>query len=207
MDGNPDVGRLETIIDSEIMDCSSKRPEPLVEFRRRVSNDECRWTTPEHNWKMDNFWEETGSNFEANMLKVKASLWLLGHAGTSTLGVEQLNNLGIIETIVFLAEKCPYYPVRATAVYVLNLIATTRHGADILTSLDWPCIRRKRGDQWQVIPPASNPFPTPSPTPIQRHHRSLSDGKTEFPESIIRRTRNRSESAATDFESRRCILL
>lgn len=89
--------------------------------------------------------------------------------------------------------------------YALSLIATTRVGADALSTFDWPCVRHRRGDHWPVVPP-TNRYPAPSPIPIQRHHRSLSDGKPELPEPVARRTRNRSESAATDLEARRYAL-
>ncbi|KOC64221.1 Rapamycin-insensitive companion of mTOR [Habropoda laboriosa] len=145
------------------------------------------------------------ANLNKRILKMKSALWVLGHAGTSAAGVEQLNHLGIIELIASIAETCSYYVVRATAMYALSLIGTTRAGADALSSFEWPCVRHRRGDHWPVVSPTSR-YPAPSPIPIQRHHRSLSDGKPELPEPVARRTRNRSESAATDLEARRYAL-
>ena len=202
--------RLETIIDSEVMELSEtqspQKMDSLMEIRRKLSLDESRRTTPERSWKGEpEIRDDNSINFEGRLLKVKAALWILGHAGTSAEGVEQLKHLGIIEMLTTMAETCPYYPVRATAMYSLSLIATTRAGADVLLTLNWPCVRYRRGEHWPVIPP-SNPYPPPSPPPVQRHHRSLSDGKPDLPEPVIRRTRNRSESAATELEARRYLL-
>lgn len=146
--------------------------------------------------------------FIGRILKVKAALWALGHGGTSPLGVEQLSNYGIIELITSMAETCPYYSVRATAMYALSLISTNRAGADVLTTYNWPCVRFKRGEHWPVIEPSRTSISQQSPSPVlmQRHHRSLSDGKPELPESLVKRQRNRSESAATEMDARRFVL-
>ncbi|XP_024946921.1 rapamycin-insensitive companion of mTOR [Cephus cinctus] len=209
-DDTVESNRLETIVDSEIMEMiesrSPRKAESLLEIRRKSSLDDSRRTTPERSWRGDpESREEAARNLDNSILKVKAALWSLGHAGTSVAGVEQLMHLGIIEMITAMVETCPYYTVRATAMYSLCLIATTRAGADALTAFDWPSVRYRRGDQWPVVPPTNN-YPVPSPVPIQRHHRSLSDGKPELQQPVARRTRNRSESAATDLEARRYAL-
>ncbi|CAD6237301.1 GSCOCG00002240001-RA-CDS [Cotesia congregata] len=198
------TNRLETIIDSEVMETSEcrtpRKADSFVEMRRKLSMDDSQRTTPERSYYRED--PEQFISFDDRLLKVKSALWALGHAGTSPAGVEQLQNLGIIETITSIAESCSHYSVRATAFYTLSLISTTRIGADALTALHWPCVRYRRGDNWPVIP-QNNPNTIPSPVPIQKHHRSLSDGKPELPDLTIRRTRNRSESAATDIESKR----
>lgn len=213
-DDTLETSRLETIIDSEDIEaleipwrtsspCKPWKTESLVEIRRKSSLNDSRRTTPEKNWKLDTeAREDRGTDINSRILKVKSALWTLGHTGTSIVGVELLNNLGIIGVMASMAETCPYYSVRATAMYALSLIATTRSGADILSTYDWPCVRHKRGEQWPVVPPQS-PYPMPSPVPVQRHHRSLSDGKPELSDPVVRRSRNRSESAATDLEARR----
>ncbi|KAH0550515.1 rapamycin-insensitive companion of mTOR [Cotesia glomerata] len=198
------TNRLETIIDSEVMEASEcrtpRKADSFVEMRRKLSMDDSQRTTPERSYYRED--PEQFISFDDRLLKVKSALWALGHAGTSPAGVEQLQNLGIIETITSIAESCSHYSVRATAFYTLSLISTSRIGADALTALHWPCVRYRRGDNWPVIP-QNNPNTIPSPVPIQKHHRSLSDGKPELPDLTIRRTRNRSESAATDIESKR----
>lgn len=199
--------RLETIPDSEMIE--SRTDGSLVESRRKTSMDDSRHTTPERSWRIETVETSKDEPHTAGpnggILKVKSALWALGHAGTSAAGVEHLVHLGIVEMITSMAETCPYYSVRATAMYALSLIGTTRAGADALTNFDWPCVRHRRGDNWPVVPPTTR-YPVPSPVPVQRHHRSLSDGKPELPEPIARRTRNRSESAATDLEARRYVL-
>ncbi|XP_043271902.1 rapamycin-insensitive companion of mTOR isoform X2 [Venturia canescens] len=203
-DNTSEPNRLETIIDAEIMETieirTPKKTESMIEIPRKFSIDDSQRVTPEIFIR-----DKQSGGLEDRILKVKAALWALGHAGTSSSGVEQLNHLGVIEMITSIAETCQYYTVRATALYTLSLIGTTRAGADSLVNFDWLCVRYKRGDQWPVVKP-TNPYPPPSPLPVQRHHRSLSDGKPEIPEPIARRTRNRSESAATDIEAKRYAL-
>ncbi|KZC10250.1 Rapamycin-insensitive companion of mTOR, partial [Dufourea novaeangliae] len=202
--------RLETIMDSEVAEATDEstpqKIDCLADVRRKTSLDDSRRTATERNWRLETkSRDEQATSLNKKILRVKSALWVLGHAGTSTAGVEQLNHLGTIELITSMAQTCLYYAVRATAMYALSLIGTTRAGADALLSFDWPCVRHRRGDHWPVLPPTSR-YPAPSPIPIQRHHRSLSDGKPELPEPVARRTRNRSESAATDLEARRYAL-
>lgn len=155
---------------------------------------------------------------------MKSALWALGHAGTSSLGIEQLGQLGVIELLTTTAESCPHYTVRAVAMYALSLLGTTRAGADALMALNWPCVRYRRDQHWPVVlrPTTASstlldsrlsPSPPSSTQQQQRHQRSLSDGKPEplLPEPTAankpRRQRNRSESAATEPEvSRRYAL-
>lgn len=198
------TNRLETIIDAEVMETKEcrtpRKAESFVEIRRKLSVDDSQRTTPERSYYRDDL--DQNIDFEDRLLRVKSALWALGHVGTSPAGVEQLMNLGIIEMITSMAESSQHYSIRATAMYALSLVSTTRAGADILTAYDWPCVRYRRGEYWPIVPP-SNPYTIPSPVPIQKHHRSLSDGKPELPEPVARRTRNRSESAATDLEAKR----
>ncbi|XP_015189227.1 PREDICTED: rapamycin-insensitive companion of mTOR [Polistes dominula] len=199
--------RLETIVDAETIELSDLSTPPkgeyLIEIRRKTSLNDSRRTTPDKSWRSDlEIRDDQSINLEKQILKTKSALWALGHIGTSAAGVEQLNHSGIIETIASMAETCPYYSIRATAMYALSLIATTRAGTDVLMTFNWPSVRHRRGDHWTIIRPTIR-YPLPSPVLIQRHHRSLSDGKPELPEPAARRTRNRSESAATDLEARR----
>ncbi|KAI4503571.1 hypothetical protein M0802_000974 [Mischocyttarus mexicanus] len=199
--------RLETIVDAETIELSDLSTPPkaefLIEIRRKASLNDSRRTTPDRSWRSDlEIRDDQSINLEKQILKTKSALWALGHIGTSAAGVEQLNNSGIIETIASMAETCSYYSIRATAMYALSLIATTRAGTDVLMTFNWPSVRHRRGDHWSIIRPTTR-YPLPSPILIQRHHRSLSDGKPELPEPVARRARNRSESAATDLEAKR----
>ncbi|XP_015123532.1 rapamycin-insensitive companion of mTOR [Diachasma alloeum] len=187
----PEPSRLETIIDAEVMETvpRSLRQDSLVNDSQR--------TTPE---KIADDRDAGGP--DERILTVKAALWSSGHYGTSPAGVEQLKHHKLVEMMTNLAESCQYYAVRATAMYSLSLISTTRAGADVLALYDWPCVRYRRGDYWPIVQPTQQ-YSLPSPVPIQKHHRSLSDGKPDLPDPIVRRTRNRSESAATDIEAKR----
>ncbi|XP_063978549.1 rapamycin-insensitive companion of mTOR [Diachasmimorpha longicaudata] len=178
--------RLETIIDAEVMETI---PTPL----RQDSLADSERTTPERTADHDTVGPE------ARILAVKAALWSAGHSGTSPAGVEQLKHHKVVEMMTNLAESCQYYSVRAIAMYSLSLISTTRAGADVLAIYDWPCVRYRRGDYWPIVRPTQRQR-LPSPVPIQKHHRSLSDGKPDLPNPIGRRTRYISESAATDSE-------
>lgn len=130
------------------------------------------------------------------------------------MGVEQLIRLGILELITSIAETCPYYSVQAIAIYALSLVSTSRVGADALTSYGWWSLRYKRGDHWPVVQPGPScseqgSQSSSSPVSVQRHHRSLSDGKPEHArdsELVNKRQRNRSESAVTDVEVRKCMM-
>ncbi|XP_014226936.1 rapamycin-insensitive companion of mTOR [Trichogramma pretiosum] len=203
--------RLETIIDSEGENTTlevkgtPQKNDHIFEMRRKLSQDDSIRTTPEKSSRNDNDREEYMHGLDARILKVKSALWALGHAGTSNLGVEQLISLNIIELMTTMAESCPHYSVRATAMYALSLISTTRAGAEILAAHGWPCVRHSRAEHWPVVQPISGSFTlnrSPSPVPMQRNQRSLSDSKSELPESVaaLRRQRNRSESAAADLE-------
>lgn len=184
--------RLETIIDSEIMETNK--------LTTSINHSPCTMSEK-------SFWKDEEATvgiktIEVRILHVKAALWSLGHVGTSAAGVDMLNHHGIIYLMTNIAETCEHYSVRATAMYAMSLISTTKNGADALTIYDWPCVRYKRGDYWPVIVP-TNPYPVSSSClPIQKHHRSLSDGKPDLPEPSARRARNRSESAATDYETK-----
>ncbi|KAF7987507.1 hypothetical protein HCN44_003269 [Aphidius gifuensis] len=179
--GNEESNRLETIIDNETIETSTSTS-----------------TTETYNYNDNN-----NLNIDDKILRVKAAIWSFGHVGTSSAGVDILKHYGIIDILTNIAETCQYYSVRATAVYSMCLISTTKFGADALTSYGWPCVRYKRGDYWPIVMPTTSSYTIPSPVPIQKHHRSLSDGKPDIPEINKKRTRNRSESAATDIENRK----
>lgn len=88
---------------------------------------------------------------DADILKLKAAIWALGHFGSSTKGAELLNSRGAIAATVSLAQTSAVFAVRATAYYSLGLLATTRTGADCLFKLGWVCTRHDRHDRWPII--------------------------------------------------------
>ncbi|XP_014205206.1 rapamycin-insensitive companion of mTOR-like [Copidosoma floridanum] len=243
-EGMETSSRLKTIVDAEITEKPQETSIPRrsesthVEVKRKLSQDDSRRTTPEKSWRSqpDSREDSNFGELYARLKKVKAALWALGHAGTSAMGVEQLCNLGIIELICSIAESCPYFGVRAVAIYSLSIVGSCRAGANALATHDWSCVTHKRGMLWPILQSTStfnipHQFPTfrqPSPSLLQqqqqqqqqhhhqqwllgqqsRHQRSLSDGRPELPDvpTVIRRQRNQSESAATDYESRRLYL-
>ncbi|KAK4875147.1 hypothetical protein RN001_011569 [Aquatica leii] len=88
---------------------------------------------------------------DEEILNLKASLWCLGHLGSCPKGAELLNNKGTIFCIIKLAQHCVVYSIRATAFFVLSLIATNRLGADYLFKLGWVCTRHDRHNHWPII--------------------------------------------------------
>lgn len=71
---------------------------------------------------------------ETETLTLKAAIWALGHASTSTDGMEYLNETApqVYEKFIFLVKHCDVYSVRAVALHALGLVATTKAGADTL---------------------------------------------------------------------------
>ena len=89
---------------------------------------------------------------ETECLVLKAALWSLGHISTSTEGVELLSDpmMRVYEKIIYLVKQCEVYSVRATALYVLGLVGSTKAGANVLFKLEWMCVRHHRNTLWPV---------------------------------------------------------
>lgn len=71
---------------------------------------------------------------ETEALTLKAAMWALGHASTSTDGIEYLNETApqVYEKFIFLVKHCEVYSIRSVALHALGLVATTKVGADTL---------------------------------------------------------------------------
>lgn len=71
---------------------------------------------------------------EMESLTLKAAIWALGHASTSTDGIEFLNETApqVYEKFIYFVKHCEVYSIRAVALHALGLVATTKSGADIL---------------------------------------------------------------------------
>lgn len=71
---------------------------------------------------------------ETESMSLKAAIWALGHASTSTDGIEYLSEIApqIYEKLIFFVKHCEVYSIRAVALHALGLVATTKAGADIL---------------------------------------------------------------------------
>lgn len=85
------------------------------------------------------------------VLDLKAAMWACGHVSTSAVGVRKLVDEGVFRSIVDLAESCPVYSIRATAVYVLGIMGTTFIGANELFLLGWACVRHGRHERWPIV--------------------------------------------------------
>eukprot|EP00794_Sanderia_malayensis_P007811 gene7810-8657_t len=112
-------------------------------------------------------------NTAEDVLNLKASLWGLGHIGSTNWGIALLNPsakilndvdyvdeddciieddcIDVIREIVALAQDCDVLTIRGTCYYVLGLIAKTSQGADKLQDLGWDCVRHKGVETWPVI--------------------------------------------------------
>ncbi|XP_018577043.1 rapamycin-insensitive companion of mTOR isoform X2 [Anoplophora glabripennis] len=88
---------------------------------------------------------------EDDIIKLKASIWSLGHLGSSTRGYNYLNSFGVVENIINLATKSPVYSIRATAFYTLGQLATIPIAADDLSRKGWLCTRHNRHEYWPII--------------------------------------------------------
>ncbi|CAG9817290.1 unnamed protein product [Phaedon cochleariae] len=90
-------------------------------------------------------------NTDDHILELKASVWSVGHVGSSRRGYDYLAAFGIPDRIIALATKATVYSIRATAFYALGLLGATSAGADDLGRRGWLCTRHDRHDNWPVI--------------------------------------------------------
>ncbi|XP_061180915.1 rapamycin-insensitive companion of mTOR-like [Saccostrea echinata] len=88
---------------------------------------------------------------DEDVLKMKTALWAVGHIGTSTWGVNWLEEERLLPEIIKLAEECGVFSIRGTAFYVLGLLTSTREGAEYLTQLGWESCWHTREDRWPVV--------------------------------------------------------
>jgi rapamycin-insensitive companion of mTOR len=88
---------------------------------------------------------------DEDILKLKASLWALGHFGSTTEGLRYLLLNNCLTSMITLAHDCLVLSIRATSYYALGLISTTRLGADELFKLGWFCTRHNRHVAWPII--------------------------------------------------------
>ncbi|KAK3090902.1 hypothetical protein FSP39_015586 [Pinctada imbricata] len=86
-----------------------------------------------------------------DIVKMKEALWVVGHIGTSTWGVNWLEEKDLLPEVIKLAEECGVFSVRGTAFFVLGLLASTREGAEYLNQLGWESCWHTREDRWPVV--------------------------------------------------------
>ncbi|XP_066509823.1 rapamycin-insensitive companion of mTOR-like isoform X1 [Hoplias malabaricus] len=82
---------------------------------------------------------------------LKAALWALGNIGSSTWGVNLLQEENIIPDVINLAQNCEVLSIRGVCVYVLGIISRTTQGCDILKVLGWDSVRHGRMQRWPVV--------------------------------------------------------
>ncbi|KAJ9126932.1 hypothetical protein QFC24_001163 [Naganishia onofrii] len=71
------------------------------------------------------------------LLKLKSVLWAVGNIGVTEGGLAFLEEAGIVEDIVDIAEKSEILSLRGTGFFVLGLISTTVSGSDLLEDFGW----------------------------------------------------------------------
>lgn len=89
---------------------------------------------------------------ENDCLKIKSTLWAVGHISTSGDGIRYLLNISpnVYKNIIKFAKFSEIYSLRATAFFVLGLIASTEAGADELAELDWVSVKHGRNTLWPI---------------------------------------------------------
>nr|XP_020511696.1 rapamycin-insensitive companion of mTOR-like [Labrus bergylta] len=89
--------------------------------------------------------------------QLKAALWALGHIGTSSWGLNLLQEEGVIPDIVDLAHSCEVLSIRGTCLYVLGLLSRTHQGCDSLKQQGWDSVRHSKRTLWPVVPEELEP--------------------------------------------------
>ncbi|KAJ8979985.1 hypothetical protein NQ317_016648 [Molorchus minor] len=85
------------------------------------------------------------------IMTLKASIWAIGHIGSSNRGYNYLNSFEVIDNIIYHTIRSPVYSIRATAFYALGHFATIPLGADDLSRKGWLCTRHNRHEHWPII--------------------------------------------------------
>ncbi|SGY19034.1 BQ5605_C014g07543 [Microbotryum silenes-dioicae] len=101
------------------------------------------------------------------LLSLKAALWAVGHIGSTTGGLEFLDEELVIPSIVEIAEDSPVYSMRGTAYFVLGLIASTLEGVEMLEEVGWEGVVTSLGGATSLCVPMdlANFVHTPTWTP------------------------------------------
>ncbi|CAH0381377.1 unnamed protein product [Bemisia tabaci] len=119
------------------------------------------------------------------ILHLKASVWALGHFGTSTQGAKYLFDHGAVIALKKLFLNAPVYTVRATAYYAMSMLATNRSGVAALHSVGWECVRHGRNDQWPLVSPPPHSVFSPVLSPLSPEQGSLEDSKSPEDNTLV----------------------
>ncbi|KAM7287109.1 rapamycin-insensitive companion of mTOR isoform X2 [Ixodes scapularis] len=141
-----------------------------------------------------------------SLLRLKASLWTVGHVGTSPEGFALVSEADVLPAIVKMAQDAPVYSIRGTCFYVLCLLATTAEAVEALASLGWESVQHRHHEAWPIAADALAGLAVPSPTNSPRgrpHAWSVSSTGSQWSEllsaSALHR-RFRGTSTASSFE-------
>ena len=103
---------------------------------------------------MDKHWETVRNqdvSTESKRVEYKASLWSVGHVGSTPLGWILVDSSGVVHDIVQAAAECPVLSIRGTLFYVLGLLASTEAGILRLKELGWQGLKHGRKDVWPLV--------------------------------------------------------
>ena len=82
--------------------------------------------------------------------ELKAALWALGHLATSADALPIVEENGVLDSMVHLAEHCPILSVRHTAFHCLCLICVTQPGAESLRKYKWYAMPRSHHEIYPI---------------------------------------------------------
>ncbi|KAH7935141.1 hypothetical protein HPB52_004529 [Rhipicephalus sanguineus] len=122
------------------------------------------------------------SNEEA-LLRLKGSLWTVGHVGTSPEGFALVADADVLPSIVRMAQESPIYSIRGVCFYVLCLLASTGDSVEYLSGLGWDCVQHKHNEVWPVASDALRVVKT-SPAPLRAHTWSISSAGSQQSEML-----------------------
>ena len=89
---------------------------------------------------------------EANILRIKAALWSIGHICTSEKGLDYVieREEPLLLWFTTLIQRCPVLSLRATTFYTLCLISSTRKGAQVLSQFGWTAIQHSHNNTFPL---------------------------------------------------------
>lgn len=88
---------------------------------------------------------------DLSILKLKASLWAVGHIGSYSLGFSLILKENIISEIVNLAADAALLAIRGTCFFILGLLSSTPEGCCTLREFGWEAVRRNHSEKWPLI--------------------------------------------------------
>lgn len=90
-------------------------------------------------------------------LQVRASLWALGHLGSSSLGMELIKQYGVIDTLIRMSYSHSYISLRGSCRYILNMLCASPEGRKEIVRQGW-LTNRNSNIGWICVPAVSTKF-------------------------------------------------